>query len=254
MMLQAANLASLPGLRHGFFGRRGGISEGVWSSLNVGQRSGDDLVRVAANRARCAEALGCAADRLVIARQVHGTVCLKVDSPWDGPAPDADGLATCRPGLLLGVVTADCGPVLFADAEAGVIGACHAGWRGARGGIIESTLAAMRDLGAEIGRIRAAIGPCIARASYEVGPEFRDGFLAADPASADLFAVPSGGARPHFDLKEFLARRLVRSGVACLEVLPDDTCADAAGFFSYRRATLRGEGRFGLQLSAIGLA
>ncbi len=254
MMLQARNLASLPGLRHGFFGRRGGVSEGVWASLNVGQRSGDDLARVAANRARCAQALGCAADRLVVARQVHGTLCAKVDVPWDGEPAAADGLATREPGLLLGVVTADCAPVLFADAGTGVTGACHAGWRGALDGVAESTLAAMRDLGADIGRVQAAIGPCIASASYEVGPEFRDRFLEADPASADLFAVPPGGSRPHFDLKAFLARRLRRAGVASVEVLPDDTCADEAGFFSYRRTTLRGEGRFGLQLSAIGLA
>ena len=144
--------------------------------------------------------------------------------------------------------------LVIAQCKAGVVGACHAGWRGALDGIAESTLAAMRDLGADIGRVRAAIGPCIASASYEVGPEFRDRFLEADPASADLFAVAPGGSRPHFDLKVFLARRLRRAGVASVEVLPDDTCADEAGFFSYRRTTLRGEGRFGLQLSAIGLA
>ena len=173
MRLRAGALGDLRGIGHGFFGRRGGVSEGVWESLNVGLRSGDRPERIAANRARIAEAMGVQPERLVTARQVHGTTAVAATEPWDnGAAPEADALVTDRPGLALGVLAADCGPVLLADRDAGVIGAAHAGWKGALDGVLESVVAAMVGLGATPGRITAALGPCIAQASYEVGPEF----------------------------------------------------------------------------------
>jgi hypothetical protein len=252
MMLRSALLAELPGIRHGFFTRRGGVSEGVWASLNVGVRSGDAAARVAENRALCAQALDARPDRLVTGRQVHGTACLVVEAPWPAmQAPQVDALVTRRPGLLLGVVTADCAPVLLADPAAGVVGTVHAGWRGALDGVLEATITSMRALGAA--RIAAAIGPCIAQASYEVGPEFRERFRGADPDTATLFAPVDGTDRSLFDLKTYVRGRLERAGVAEIELLPADTCADEYRFFSFRRTTKRGEGRFGLQLSAIGL-
>ena len=253
MRLETEALAGIDGVRHGFFGRPGGVSEGVWSSLNVGLRSGDDPARIAANRARAAAALGLAPERLVTARQVHGTKALTVTEPWPvDAAPEADALVTDRPGLLLGVLAADCGPVLFADPEAGVVGAAHAGWKGALAGVLEATVEAMIELGAAPGRITAVLGPCIAQPSYEVGPEFVARFVAADPDHARFFAPD--GERARFDLKGFVAAHLVAAGIGRVEVLPHDTCADESRFFSYRRTTLRREERFGLQLSAIALA
>lgn len=251
MMLQSEALASLPGVRHGFFTRTGGVSEGVWASLNVGLRGGDDPARIAQNRTRVAAALGAEPGRLITARQVHGVTTLTVTAPWDNTnAPEADAIVTDRPGLLLGVLTADCGPVLLADPRAGVIGAVHAGWKGALGGVLESAVAAMTDLGAAADRIAAALGPCIGQASYEVGPEFVARFAAEDPDSAAFFA-PGAGGKAQFDLKGFIALRLRRAGVGPVDRLPHDTCADTAQFFSFRRATRRGEVGFGLQLSAI---
>ena len=253
MMLRSAALATMAGLRHGFFTRQGGISEGAWASLNIGLRGGDVAERVAVNRARAAAALAAKPDRLVLARQVHGATTLTVQAPWDhADAPEADALVTDRPGLLLGVLTADCGPVLLADPAAGVIGAAHAGWKGALGGVLEAVVAAMADLGAEPGRITAAIGPCIAQASYEVGPEFVERFVATDPDSGPFFVA--GPVKARFDLAGYAAARLRRAGIGRLDDLARDTCADEASFFSYRRATLRGEAQFGLQLSAIVLA
>jgi YfiH family protein len=252
MMLHAASLAALPGVRHAFFTRRGGVSHGVWASLNVGLRSGDALQRVAENRARAAAALGQGGERLVTARQVHGATTLVVTEPWDNlAAPEADALVTDRPGLVLGVLTADCGPLLLADAHAGVIGAAHAGWKGALGGIVESAVAAMTGLGADPRRIMAALGPCIAQPSYEVGPEFVARFAGTDGASAACFTPAPGHVKALFDLKGYVALRLRRAGVERIEVLPHDTCADAERFFSFRRTTIRGEERFGLQLSGI---
>lgn len=252
MMLHAETLSALPGLRHAFFTRRGGVSEGAWASLNMGLRGGDDLARVAENRARAAAALGVSADRLVTARQVHGAVALTVREPWDNlAAPEADALVTDQPGLLLGVLTADCGPVLLADTEAGVIGAAHAGWKGALSGIVEATVAAMAGLGAKPGRIVAALGPCIAQGSYEVGPEFVARFAETDGASGAFFRPAPGRVKALFDLKGYIAARLRRAGVERVEILPHDTCAQADLLFSFRRTTLRGEGHFGLQMSGI---
>jgi len=250
MRLEAASLGELRGIRHGFYGRQGGVSDGVWASLNVGLRSGDLPERIATNRALIARDLGTKPSVLVTARQVHGSVAVPVAEPWDNrTAPEADALVTDQPGLLLGVLTADCGPVLLADPRAGVIGAAHAGWKGALGGVLEAVVTAMRALGAAPERITAAVGPCIGPASYEVGPEFLDRFVASDPASRRHF--DERGARPRFDLGGFIRTRLERSGVGRIEVLPHDTCAEDERFFSFRRATLRRDSGFGLQLSGL---
>jgi polyphenol oxidase len=251
MILRSEALSTLPTLDHGFFTRRGGVSDGAWASLNVGLRGGDVPERVAENRARAAGALGGTAEHLVTARQVHGAVALAVAEPWDNhAAPEADALVTDRPGLILGVLTADCGPVLLADREAGVVGAVHAGWKGAFGGVLETALAAMVRLGAAPRRVTAALGPCIAQSSYEVGPEFVARFAAEDDAIGAFFAPGSAG-KARFDLAGYVAARLRRAGVGRIEVLGRDTCAEEDLFFSFRRTTRRGEERFGLQLSAI---
>lgn len=253
-MIHAETLSGLPGLSHAFFTRQGGVSEGPWASLNVGLRSGDRPDRVATNRARAARALGLDADRLVTARQVHGTTALIVENSWGhADAPDADALVTRQPGLLLGVLSADCGPLLLADHTAGVIGAAHAGWKGALAGIAEATVAAMVELGAVPTRVTAALGPCIAPASYEVGPEFVARFARSDPASAAFLAPGPIPFKAQFDLKGYVAARLRRAGIERVEVLPHDTCEDEDRFFSFRRTIRRGEDRFGLQLSAIAL-
>jgi polyphenol oxidase len=252
--VEASSLAALPGLRHGFFGRQGGVSEGPFATLAAGLRSGDDPARVAENRARAARALGFPPGALAAARQVHGTACVTVREPWPADlAPDADALATDRPGVLLGVLSADCAPILLADPRARVVAAAHAGWRGALAGVAESAVAAMAALGAEPSRTVAAVGPCIAQPSYEVGPDLAGAVLAEDPAAADLFLPVPGSDRRLFDLKAYVARRLARAGVTRVEALAHDTCAEEGLFFSNRRAFRRGEGRFGVQLSAIGL-
>jgi polyphenol oxidase len=254
MILRSEALSAIPGLSHGFFTRRGGVSDGAWASLNVGLRGGDAPERVAENRARAAAALGGPAERLVTARQAHGAVALTVQEPWDNhAAPEADALVTDRPGLILGVLTADCGPVLLADREAGVAGAVHAGWKGALGGVLEAALAAMARLGAAPRRVAAALGPCIAQPSYEVGPEFVARFAAEDDASGAFFAPGPVAGKARFDLAGYVAARLRRAGVGRVEVLGHDTCAEEDLFFSFRRTTQRREERFGLQLSAISL-
>jgi purine-nucleoside/S-methyl-5'-thioadenosine phosphorylase / adenosine deaminase len=252
MKIESPELTELPGVRHGFFGRQGGVSDGAWSSLNVGLRSGDQPERIEANRALVAAKLGVVPSGLVTARQVHGATAIAVTEPWDNwQAPDADALATNRPGLLLGVLAADCGPVLLADAAAGVIGAAHAGWKGALGGVLEAVVATMTGLGAQPGRITAALGPCIGQASYEVGPDFIDRFASAEPDSDHFFRA--AGEKALFDLMGFIVMRLARAGVGRVDSLAYDTCAEEGRFFSYRRAMLRREERFGLQLSAIAL-
>jgi YfiH family protein len=242
----------VPRLRHAFFTREGGVSEGLFGSLNCGLRSGDDPRKVAENRARAAAALGLAADRLVTLRQVHSARVLAVSAPFGGgPAPEADGLATATPGLALGILTADCAPVLLADRAAGVIGAAHAGWKGALGGVLEAAIAAMEGLGARRHGIVAAIGPCIGSDSYEVGPEFRQRFVAAAESNAGFFRALDGTGKHYFDLPGYVASRLRAAGVYAVEALPHDTCAEEDRFFSYRRAFLRKEPVFGNGLSAI---
>ena len=253
-MLTAATLDGLQAVRHGFFTRTGGVSEGEFASLNCGYSSGDAIDRVEANRARALHRLGMAPASLCTVRQVHGAAVVFAREPQPKrPSIEADGLVTDRPGITLGVLSADCAPVLLADPEAGVIGAAHAGWRGALAGVIEATVEAMVGLGAARKRLRAAIGPCIAQASYEVGPELRTRFTEDDPGSADLFLPVAASDRLLLDLKGYVLRRLARAGIERRIALPDDTHADEARFFSARRTRQRGGERFGLLLSAIAL-
>jgi hypothetical protein len=254
-VIEASNLAALDDLRHGFFSREGGVSEGVFESLNCGFSSGDDAARVAENRARALRRLDLPADSLRTVRQVHGVRALVVDEARAGHQPvEADALVTDRPGVALGVVCADCAPVLIADREARVIGCAHAGWRGALAGVIEATVLAMTGLGARRQAMRAAIGPCIAQASYEVGPDMLARFVAEDPGSDGWFLSVAGSDRLLFDLKGYVLRRLAAAGIEDRTALPDDTLADEARFFSARRTRRQGGERFGLLLSAIALA
>ncbi|MBW8784765.1 MAG: peptidoglycan editing factor PgeF [Novosphingobium sp.] len=244
--------AALAGLPHGFLGRRGGVSTGDVAGLNVGHGAGDDPPAVAENRARVVAAVAPGA-RLVTVYQVHSAECITATEPWPEAArPHADALATDRPGLLLGVLTADCAPVLLADAAAGVIGAAHAGWKGALAGVTDRTIAAMEALGAARVRIAAAIGPCIAQPNYEVDEAFADRFAEADPANARFFAEGRPGHR-HFDLERYVAARLVAAGIGTIELLALDTYAAPERFFSFRRATHLGEATYGRQISVIAL-
>lgn len=243
-----------PGIRHAFFTREGGVSGGCFESLNCGFGSGDAAERVAQNRAIAVERLGFSPDRLVTCYQIHSTTVVTVERPWRrDAAPQADGLVTRGSGIALGILTADCAPVLLEDAVARVIGAAHGGWRGALGGIVEATLDRMEALGANRARIRAGIGPCIGPGSYEVGPEFRERFLADDPASAAYFAPAPRDRHFMFDLPGYVEHRLARAGIANTERAGNDTVAEETLFFSYRRAHLRGEPVYGRLLSAIGL-
>lgn len=247
-------LLSAPGIRHGFFTREGGVSEGLFASLNCGFGSGDDAARVAENRTRAAARLMVAPDRLVTCYQIHSAEAVAVETPWRREAaPRADGMVTTTPGLALAVLAADCAPVLLADATGGVIGTCHAGWRGALTGIVDSTIQEMRRRGARLERIVAVVGPCIGKLSYEVGPEFPAPFLAADPADADLFRPAARPERFLFDLAAYVLRRLRRVGIGAAAATGGDTAAEEPRFFSYRRACLRGERDYGRLISAIAL-
>ncbi|HEX9770320.1 MAG TPA: peptidoglycan editing factor PgeF [Kiloniellales bacterium] len=253
-MLTSASLAALPGVRHGFFTREGGVSAGPYASLNCGLGSGDDLDRVAENRTRALARLGLPGDRLATAYQVHSNRAALAEAPWPvSKRPRVDALVTRTAGLALGVLTADCAPVLLADREAGVVAATHAGWRGAHDGVLEATLAAMQRLGARAAATLAAVGPAIEQPSYEVGPEFPAPFLDQDPANDDFFEAAPRAGHFLFDLKGYVVRRLVRAGVGQVDSLAADTCADDARFFSYRRACLNGEQAYGRLLSAISL-
>jgi len=250
--IDIARAEALGALPHGFLGRTGGVSTGVAASLNVGLGSGDADNAVRENRRRAAAAIA-PGSRLVGVYQTHSAHCVTVTEPWDDEArPEADALVTNRPGLLLGIVTADCAPVLLADAAAGVVGAAHAGWKGALGGVTDATVAAMVALGARAERIVAAIGPCIARQSYEVDEGFVARFLAADPANAVFFAAGRPG-HSQFDLPGYLTRRLLHAGIGTVEALGLDTYSQEARYFSFRRATHRGEPAYGRQISAISL-
>lgn len=247
--LTAPGLAALAGVRHGFFGRAGGVSAGIYASLNAGPGSRDDPAAVAENRRRIAEALGVDAEWLVSAHQAHTSRAVGVDGPWNGPRPEADGLVTTRPGLALAVLAADCAPVLMADAEASVIGAAHAGWRGALSGVLEATVAAMIAAGARAARIQAAIGPCIGPASYEVGPELRDQFLADRPGAAAFF-TPGRGDRFLLDLPGYCRLRLGELGLRGIDHAAADTLTDDR-YFSHRRGVRLGQGDYGRNCSAI---
>lgn len=253
LRLRSAALDALPELAHGFFGRAGGVSTGLYAGLNCGPGSSDDPDAVWENRARAARAVGVAPDRLLSLHQVHSGRAVVVDGPWAGTRPQADGMASAAAGLALGVLTADCAPVLFADAEARVIGAAHAGWRGALAGVLEATLEAMTRLGAQRDRVVAAIGPCIAAASYEVGPEFEAQFRSQDPSSAARFHQGPRG-RPHFDLPGYCADRLHRAGVLSIDHLDHDTLTRPQEYFSHRAARLCGEADYGRNISVISLA
>lgn len=237
---------------HGFLGRRGGVSKGVCAGLNVGWGSDDDPAAIAENRRRAIAAVAPGAG-LVTVHQLHSPDAIHATVPWpDDDRPPADAIVTDRPGLALGILTADCSPVLFADAEAGVIGAAHAGWKGAFAGVIESTVAAMEALGADRSRLVAAIGPVIARKSYEVDGAFHRRFADADPAN-DRFFSPGRDGHYQFDLEAYVLARLAAAGIARAEALGLDTYSDPDRFYSYRRATHRGEPTYGRQISLIAL-
>lgn len=244
-------LLDSPRVTHGFFGRAGGVSEGLYAGLNCGPGSHDNQAHVAENRARAARALGMLPEKLCTLYQIHSPNAVIVHEPWTSNPPQADALVTNVPGITLGILTADCAPVLLADAHAGVIGAAHAGWKGAQGGILENTLCAMEKLGAERERVAAVIGPCIAQVSYEVGPEFIARFGQDDRAQ---FFIPSTREAHHrFDLPAYVAASARRAGLRAIAILAMDTASDPTRFFSYRRTTLMSEPDYGRQLSAIGL-
>jgi hypothetical protein len=238
-------------LPHGFLGRRGGVSTGVCSGLNVGTGSGDDPAAIEENRRRAIAAVLPDA-RLVTVYQIHSAECV-VAKPWAfADRPKSDAIVTDRPGVLLGILTADCAPVLLADAEAGVVGAAHAGWKGALAGVTDSTIAAMGRLGARRERITASIGPCIARVSYEVDDTFARGFEEVDPANERFFTACRPG-HYRFDLEAYVAARLAAAGIGRVQALGLDTYADENRFYSFRRATHRGQPDYGRQISLIGV-
>lgn len=241
----------LESLAHGFLGRRGGVSEGAVAGLNVGLGSGDDPALIARNRGLAAAAVLPGA-RLVTVYQVHSADCVVAQPGPDAQRPHADALVTDRPGLLLGILTADCAPVLFADREAGVVGAAHAGWKGAVGGVTDATIAAMEKLGARRENIVAAVGPCIAQPSYEVDEGFRERFMAQSPANDACFLAGRPGHH-QFDLEGYVLARLRAAGIAGAQGLALDTYADEARFYSFRRATHRAEPSYGRQIALIGL-
>ncbi|MEP9401475.1 peptidoglycan editing factor PgeF [Sphingomonas sp. VNH70] len=251
--VEVIRAGALDGVAHGFLGRRGGVSTGVVAGLNTGLGSDDDRAAVRENRARAVAAVlpGAA---LTGVYQVHGASVVRVLSAFrDDDRPRADAMVTDRPNVLLGIITADCAPVLFADREGGIVGAAHAGWKGALAGVTDATIAQMVTMGARPERIVAAIGPCIARASYEVDMGFVERFCAEDPANERFFTENRPG-HARFDLEAYVAHRLAAAGVRRIEALGLDTYAQEDRFFSFRRATHRGEPDYGRQLSLIGLA
>jgi purine-nucleoside/S-methyl-5'-thioadenosine phosphorylase / adenosine deaminase len=255
MILRLSALDGEPHIRHAFFTREGGVSEGIYSALNCGFGSRDDPAKVDENRTIAAAQFALPAERLVTCHQVHGTATVTVTRAWRREEnPRADGMVTAVPGIALGVLAADCAPVLFADPAARIIGAAHGGWRGALAGVMEATVAAMAALGAAPARIRAGIGPCIAQQSYEVGPDLLAAFAAADRQSAGFFQPAPREGHLLFDLGGYIANRLGRLGLEAIERAPHDTVAEEALFFSYRRACLRGELDYGRGLAAIALA
>jgi YfiH family protein len=251
--IDAPQFSDRNGIRAGFFTRDGGVSKGLYASLNCGMGSGDDRDAVIENRRRATENLGISADRMLTLYQVHSAEIVVVDAyaSANQPIQKADAMVTRLTDLALGILTADCTPVLFADDAAGVIGAAHAGWRGAYSGIIGNTVRAMVKLGASVEGIRAAVGPCIGKDSYEVGPEFHDRFLEANHANSAHFAVAPRKNHYLFDLSSFVVESCRNTGILSVSSLECDSCADEDTFFSYRRATLRGEADYGRNLSAI---
>lgn len=251
-MIVSDLLKEQSGIRHGFFTREGGVSGGIYASLNCGFGSGDAAAHVRENRARVAGKLGTRAAQLVTVRQVHSNRVIVADAAWaPDAAPEADAIVTATPSLATGILTADCTPLLFADAEAGVVGAAHAGWKGAKAGIIEAVIDAMEGLGAHRDRICIAIGPAISAAAYEVGPEFEAAFLADAPANRKYFTSPGNGQRPHFDLPLYCRDRAVEAGISSIDSLGRCTYQNESLFFSFRRSIHRSEPDYGRQISAI---
>ncbi len=254
-MIRSDLLAALPGVAHGFFTREGGVSDGLYATLNVGLGSQDARASVIENRARVARALGVADDRLAMPYQVHSPDVVVVEEVWaPGEGPKVDAVVTARPGLAIGVATADCGPILFADARGRAIGAAHAGWKGAIGGVIEATIAAMEGLGAARGDIVAVLGPTISAAAYEVGPEFVERFVAEGAGYERFFRPSERAGHAMFDLPGFIVMRLRAAGVGRAADMGLCTYADEARFFSYRRTTPRREPDYGRLVSAIALS
>lgn len=251
-MLEILTADALSGVRHGFFTRKGGASSGIFAGLNCGPGSSDLSDAVAINRARVAEAMAVQPAHLITLHQTHSADVIHVTEPLRGDRPQADAMVTATPGLALGILTADCQPVLFADPQAGVVGAAHAGWRGARAGVLEATLAAMERLGADRANITAIIGPTISQSAYEVGPEFFDRFRDEDPGSARHFAN-GRGERMWFDLPGYSLARLRAAGVARAEWTRHCTFSDPDRFFSFRRTTHAGEADYGRLISTIRL-
>lgn len=250
--VEVIRAVSLGGLPHGFLGRRGGVSTGALAGLNVGYGSNDDRAAIDENRRMAISAVLEDAE-LATVHQVHSADAIHAERPWPQDArPRVDAMVTDTPNLLIGILTADCAPVLFADYRAVVVGAAHAGWRGALAGVTDSTIAAMEKLGARREHIHAAVGPCIGQPSYEVDGEFRKRFEADDPDNQRFFVTGPGGKR-RFDLEGYVVHRLIAAGIDEVEALNLDTYADPDRFFSYRRATHRGEADYGRQLSAIAI-
>lgn len=250
--LQSPVLSVHGGVAHGFFGRQGGVSQGVYASLNCGYGSDDDVEAVRENRTRVAAWLGTAEERLLTVYQIHSAEAAHVTEPWvRGAAPKADGMATTLRGVALGVLAADCAPVLFADPHAGVIGSAHAGWKGALGGVLESVVALMERLGATRERICAAVGPCIWQPSYEVGPEFRERFAEAAAANARYFTASARAGHWMFDLPAYVVARLKAMELDAVDSSSACTYAHAERYFSFRRTTHRGETVYGRNLSAV---
>ena len=239
------------GVRHGFFTRRGGVSTGIYEGLNTGLGSSDDPEAVTENRRRIAEAMGGRADDLAGCYQIHSAITRVAEGPWAGDRPEGDAVVTTTAGVIPAVLTADCAPVLLADAEARVVGALHAGWKGALGGVVHSAVTAMEALGARPERIVAVVGPCIAQGSYEVGADFQERFEHHDPWAGRFFAPGAEAGKRLFDLPGFVLWRLEQSGVGEAAWTGHDTCADEAAFYSNRRAFQRGEPDFGRLMSAI---
>jgi hypothetical protein len=254
MYVEAPALAALPGIRHAFFTREGGVSEGLYASLNGGVGSSDKPDRVRENRRRMTQHLGVAPDALASLYQVHSPDVITVEQAWPhGERPKADGMVTNSRGVALGIATADCGPVLFADAEARVIGGAHAGWKGAFTGVLEATLEAMERLGARRERVVAALGPMISRKAYEVGPEFIARFTEVAPDNTRYFSPSEREGHAMFDLPAYIRARLEGAGIATFQDLGLCTYADERRFYSYRRTTHRGEPDYGRLISAIAL-
>lgn len=252
MMLASSLLAAIPGLRHAFFTAEGGVSDGVYATLNGGLGSNDDRANVNENRRRMAEQLGVPLESLLGVHQIHSPDAVVAERPWNGDRPKADAIVTRTEGLAIGITTADCGPVLFVDPVARVIGAAHAGWKGALTGVLESTVDAMEKLGADRSGIVAAIGPLIRQHSYEVGPEFVERFLDADAEHARFFLPGERGGHAMFDLAAFIRMRLENAGVLMIDDLGVDTYSDDR-FYSYRRSVHRKEADYGRHVHAIAL-